>query len=1852
MGLKTDFNQSPYFDDFNEEKNFHRVLFKPAVAVQARELTQLQTILQNQIERFGNNILTEGTIVQGGNFVEESSLPYVKLLDIATNTSGSEVSTDVNQYVGLKAVGLTNGVEAIIIATEYGLESQSPNLSTLFVKYIKSKVDGNGENIKTFAAGEAIQLYTQDSNGNFTIPYHTVTVATATVDTAGTPVGKGYGVRCGNGVIYQKGHFIKFTDGLTIVSKYSNVPDGVVVGFETAEEIVDSNADSSLLDNANGFNNENAPGADRLKLSPGLVVKTIEEASGDDTFFAIQEYANGKVVRRKLSTQYNKIEKEMERRTSEESGDYVVNRFDVSVQTDTANTSNLKVVIDPGIAYVDGMRVQLINAIDLSLPDANTFSTIRSQDINTNYGSYVIVNDLSGKFDAANLEQVQFYRSADLVNPIGAGRIRVITKQSNGYYRLYLTSINMNSSTYTFADTDVIKSTTSTGTANTVKSGGVAVLRDASFTRMFFPTGKSFMKSVIANQTDFVYRTNSSSTINSSTVTLTVSSPDKFPYTLNSSLNSDELLDLIVIANASVGPISQGESIGINSASLDSTGQVLTVQLAKNPGGNLLVHSYYNVKKGQASIGTKALRTVYVKAQANTHSAGVNGPWSLGLPDTYQLLGVWKGTSTTSWTTLENNATNDASTNNVTDYFKINENNFDGSCGLASIKKKRAITIGADDKLIFKVKVFEKTSGTGHFFTVDSYPIDDTTIPLPDDKIRTEHIPSYTANDGTVYDLRDVIDLRPHATNTAVYAAIASNATINPSAVNAFSGVVTPAPNETIEATYQYYIGRNDIVVIDRNGNFELITGTPAENPSYPSEPNKGMLLARISVPPFPTLSTAAANRLNKPNYGVSVSSNQTQRYTMKDIAGIDQRIKNIEYYTSLSLLETSAKDFLVTDSNGNDRFKNGIFVDNFENMYLADVRGGEFSAAIDSTVKDVTPKIRQYPLQLKVKSLTNATNNNSKFITLNFTSQAMPSVSQPFATSVKSCTTSFYNYRGKMAINPAYDSGPETKIAPDVNFSIDLATPFIEFTEALSEVIPLSSVDSEVIKMTELLGMTRTTANVTTRELNIRAGLANTTKVGDFVRNVDFKPFMRAKTIQVSAVGLRPNTRFYFFFDGNAIIGNEGLALVAPGIVDETGTISRKGDWGEPILSDANGKLYAIFYIRAGKFYVGDRKLEIMDVNTLESRDAATSYASVVYSAYNFSSTSSGISSTTRPFRAAFAESSETVTTMTASENDQERDPIAQTFIIDGSLSNDTDVFISEIDLYFARKSRGNSGVTVQIREVINGYPSGNVLPFSSVYLDVDEVNAPTMLSGDPDANSASRVTKVKFEGPIALKVNTEYAVVIIPDGNDPDYLMWICRTGEVDVDSGKYVTQDSNAGVLFTSTNNRAWTPYQNENLKFTLYAANFTSKTGTVELTNADHEFFTIQNVSGTFDDGEEVFPLKTSFATGTISVSKGSNVVTGTGTAFLTDYQVDEYIIIKNGAAYQARKIKSIASNTSLQTGAPFIMDASGMNHYSGPVGRLVYVNTNEPPRMILENSNAKNTVGLKFYVGHTVYGESSGATAEITSIDDLPISYVQPNIYRVNFTKTRTNLQAQALWNGVNETTKDISFNNTNYLTDDQYFIRSKSNSPSTSSFVLNVMMDNVSNSNKPDTSPVIDHDISSVMVAEYIVNGANTTNDIDGSELIGQGNAKAKYVSKVITLADGLDAEDMRVILGAYRPTGTEIRVYARFKSATDTRQMDSVEWTRLVLKPESDTTSSRANRYDYREYEYQLSTDTKTVGQGAWDNAGVINYIANINGSNVMFKNYKFFAIKVVMLANNQNVVPRIKDIRALALS
>src|SRR6056300_71910 len=103
---KTNLNVSPYYDDFAENKDFHRVLFRPGFAVQARELTQLQSILQNQIERHGRHVFKEGTVVIPGAVGFTNEYYAVKL---QSTFGGSDITDDIQDFVGTRITGATRG---------------------------------------------------------------------------------------------------------------------------------------------------------------------------------------------------------------------------------------------------------------------------------------------------------------------------------------------------------------------------------------------------------------------------------------------------------------------------------------------------------------------------------------------------------------------------------------------------------------------------------------------------------------------------------------------------------------------------------------------------------------------------------------------------------------------------------------------------------------------------------------------------------------------------------------------------------------------------------------------------------------------------------------------------------------------------------------------------------------------------------------------------------------------------------------------------------------------------------------------------------------------------------------------------------------------------------------------------------------------------------------------------------------------------------------------------------------------------------------------------------------------------------------------------------------------------------------------------------------------------------------------------------------------------------------------------------------------------------------------------------------------------------------------------------------
>jgi len=154
MTIQTDLNVSPYFDDYTANSDYYRILFRPGVAVQVRELNQLQAILQNQIEKFGDNVFKRGTIIDGCNFNIIPYYPYAKILDLQID--GQPVTPAL--YEGLYAKNSSNLVSTIV-NYQTGFESRDPDLNTLYFNYINS---GASKTDTAYAADQTLTVY--DSN--------------------------------------------------------------------------------------------------------------------------------------------------------------------------------------------------------------------------------------------------------------------------------------------------------------------------------------------------------------------------------------------------------------------------------------------------------------------------------------------------------------------------------------------------------------------------------------------------------------------------------------------------------------------------------------------------------------------------------------------------------------------------------------------------------------------------------------------------------------------------------------------------------------------------------------------------------------------------------------------------------------------------------------------------------------------------------------------------------------------------------------------------------------------------------------------------------------------------------------------------------------------------------------------------------------------------------------------------------------------------------------------------------------------------------------------------------------------------------------------------------------------------------------------------------------------------------------------------------------------------------------------------------------------------------------------------------------------------------------------------------
>ena len=428
--MASNFPIEPYYDDFDDSKNFQKILFKPSLPVQARELTQLQSILQDQIKKFGDHVFKHGSVVIPGNSFTDLNTSYVKV---------ESTDADLNFLEGKTVTGSSNQVKARI--------RKAINDAGQIVIYIGYTSGGvNGESL--FEDGESLVV---DGTG--------ITLTAIEEDSTGV----GSMAFINRGVFYIRGSFVTVNAQSTVIDKYSPSPSCRVV-LRIVESIITSDDDLTLLDPAQGSYNFAAPGADRHKTE--LIFESIPlSAEVGDDFVEIMRYNNGVLEEHARYSQYNELEKNLARRTFDESGNYVVTGLTASVRehlkTDLnggvfpapeGNQDKFVTEVAPGKAYIQGFEVEKVSTTNLVLDKGRTSQHIKTRGNNAiqpQFGQFFYVSGLKSLPNFAQLTQVTLWNDDDDANgsatQVGTARVMAIDylegdpASNNAVYKLYFT---------------------------------------------------------------------------------------------------------------------------------------------------------------------------------------------------------------------------------------------------------------------------------------------------------------------------------------------------------------------------------------------------------------------------------------------------------------------------------------------------------------------------------------------------------------------------------------------------------------------------------------------------------------------------------------------------------------------------------------------------------------------------------------------------------------------------------------------------------------------------------------------------------------------------------------------------------------------------------------------------------------------------------------------------------------------------------------------------------------------------------------------------------------------------------------------------------------------------------------------------------------------------------------------------------------------------------------------------------------------------------------------------------------------------------------------------------------------
>ena len=1432
-----------YADDFNEDNHYHQVLFNSGRALQARELTQLQSMIYAELGHFGGNVFKEGAVVSAGGQVINAGYDFVKIA--STNAGGSFDDIPVGTIFKNP---LTNVQAKVLQVVPADFTTYTHN--TLYIQYI----DGGNSTLASepVVFGDQETIYDQSGTG-----YELVTdIPNAT--------GRAVKFTVGEGVFFVLGHFVKTDEQSIILNPYNNVDVDTVVGFKVVQDIVTVNDTNDLYDNAGGVTNTASPGADRYRIR--LILTTQDQVDSDETFVFLANVENAKIVEEIQEVDaYNKIEEVLTQRTKEESGDYVVNPFIMHVDDRTAGDSSLEVVVSPGLAYVNGHRVEKTTATKLIVPRPQETATIENDTIPCVYGNYFIADSGAGlpNLDASAVTLYDDFGGTG--SSLGSARIRAVEKDGTNV-KVYVFDMKVD-------DAESLSNVKSIGTGTTdcfsiVQEGGVTQVYGAEDNDLLFPTSharpESFSDIILVKQVHESGLTASGGAINLSTLSAGQSYTDTTSWVVSSSTDAN-------VSHTVQTPTNGGRDVQITGLSNGTTYEVV---------------SYV-----QKTATRKAKTLTTSTATLSKVDSGDLTYYKFGTTDIFDIDSVRATNS--SGEALDNFALLDnGQRDNFYDYGRVYVEGLDS----------------APNELYVNYRYFAR-GATGDFFNVSSYTNLDT--PYVD-------VPDHTLADGTIVSLRDYLDFRPdvddfgtasdvfdlpkNGTNITAdisyYLPRADKLIISQNGEmsilmgqQSHDPLYKETPNNALDL-YRIMLNPNTV----DEGDLEV---TPVEHKHYTMK-DIGQLEAKVDeLREFTELSLLELEQ--KLNAALDSDGNVRVECAIQVDDLSDQTGSEVENEDYSASIDPESK--LLRPSFDEDNIR--LVIDNDLSSNITKTGDNVYVSYTEKTWAEQEEasgavKVNPFGFVDNVGVIKLSPTSDEWKDSQNLASKAIDGSNKLAAEQAYLYNNWQWNWSGRYDGETTQTYGnPINKLGRQGLYRKNLSKQGGSFVQrVVKDETIRARVNGKMIDVA-LIPWIRS------RKIYFHAkGLKPNSK---------FTPFFDGKNV---SAWCREEPAFVNFSDRTDDVGNQYI----------TDRYSAHPDGSSDLIADENGEIIGSFFIpnsqalyeiktirkrksglfnrilgkkksvKETRFRAGTREFRLLDIDTNDWQLAdskafgfytatgavensqhkgtvlstrpnmwATPYNTNPYS----TNESRAILNQTRaediglsnPYLAGqYGPGGATLTNAglfslddingvgqvlsdyidvdvnqfgagVAYTSNKATNPMAQTFYVDNQFG----LTLTKVALYFRTKDTGNLPVAIHLRPVVDGKPSStSIVPDSHVFLNPDEVDA---IGTDPTlATVQGRPTEFVFDEPIFLQPMTKYAIVVTSQSTE--YEVFSAKSGERVLGyTSRFVTTSPAPGNLYLPQNGSYWVPTNNHDLMFKLSRASFDIGGGSLILKNAD-------------------------------------------------------------------------------------------------------------------------------------------------------------------------------------------------------------------------------------------------------------------------------------------------------------------------------------------------------------------------------------------------------------------------------